>query len=231
MSRAAEELGDELEHLHEIAGEFVPGASLGDGYRDRSFDDLSEQEIMEDWQVPLMKAMAGHVAGRESDVLEIGFGRGVSAEWIQRAGVRSHTIVEANPACVRRFFDPWRAAHRERDIRLVEGRWQDVVDRLDRYDAVFFHAVPLDERELREHMIESVTFAEHFFPVAAELLRPGGTFTYLTTEIDSLGREHQRSLLRWFHSVTLTVQPIEVPADTGDAWWARTMVVLKAVKA
>ncbi len=39
---------------------------------------------MEDWQTPLMQAMARHVTETHGDVLEIGFGRGVSAEFIQQ---------------------------------------------------------------------------------------------------------------------------------------------------
>ena len=56
---------------------------------------------MEDWQTPLMKAMARHVTESHGDVLEVGFGRGVSAELIQRLGVASHTIVEPNDHSVR----------------------------------------------------------------------------------------------------------------------------------
>ena len=192
-------------------------------------NDLDDQEVMEDWQIPIMRAMAQHATETHGDVLEVGFGRGVSAEFIQECGVRSHTIVEANRAVVERFFNPWRASHSDRDIRLLEGMWQDVA--LELYDGVFFHAVPMDEADFVQHMVEGATFAEHFFPVAAQHLRPGGVFTYLSTEIDSLSRRHQRALLRHFESFSASLQELDVPADTRDAWWVNQMVIVKAVKA
>ena len=90
---------------------------------------------MEDWQIPLMRVMAAHVAQAHGDVLEIGFGRGVSAELIQQIGVRSHTIVEPDEHIIARHFEPWRARYAGRDIRLLRGSWQDIEDRLERSTA------------------------------------------------------------------------------------------------
>ena len=42
------------------------------------------------------------------------------------------------------------------------------------------------EQEFVEFVANSSTFAEHFFSTASQHLRPGGRFTYLTNEIDSL---------------------------------------------
>jgi guanidinoacetate N-methyltransferase len=215
-----------------VAGSFVRGFEhrLDRDIRDVSQARLTDQEIMEDWQVPLMRAMARHVAASHGDVLEIGFGRGVSAELIQQLGVRSHTIVEPNEHSVTEHFKPWRARHSDRDIRLFHGRWQEVADRLGLFDGIFFHAFPLNEQEFADYILRSVTFAEHAFAPMAAHLRKGGVFTYLTTEIDSLGREHQRRLLAVFDRISLHVERLQVPEDTRDAWWAGSMVVVKAVK-
>jgi guanidinoacetate N-methyltransferase len=185
---------------------------------------------MEDWQVPIMKAMAAHVTSTHGDVLEVGFGRGVSATYVQQGGVRSHTVVESNDHSVNHHFAPWRRRYPEQDIRLLHGRWQDVLDRFETYDGILFHAFPLNEAEFIEHVLNSITFAGHFFPTAAAHLKPGGIFTYLTTEVDSLSRRHQRLLFQHFREITLHVQPVSVPEDTQDAWWADSMVISKAVK-
>jgi guanidinoacetate N-methyltransferase len=55
-------------------------------------------------------------------------------------------------------------------------------------------------------------------------------FTYLTTEIDSLSRRHQRSLFRHFRELQFRRQRLSVSPDTKDAWWADSMVVLRAIK-
>ena len=75
--------------------------------------------------------------------------------------------------------------------------------------------------------MQGVTFAEHFFATARELLRPDGVLTYLTNEVDSLSRAHQRTLFRHFGRFTLsTIDELDIPEDTKDALWARRMVVI-----
>ena len=118
----------------------------------------------------------------------------------------------------------------DRDIHIVPGLWQDTIDSLGDFDSVFFHTYALDEDESVELLTSSVTFAAHFFPFAAKHLRPGGVFTYLTNEIDSLGRAHQRLLFEHFGSFRLQRVPLQLPADVRDAWWADSMVVIEAVK-
>jgi guanidinoacetate N-methyltransferase len=228
LNRFLREAADDLQALDAVAGGFVPGGprTLPADMRNA---ELSDGDIMEDWQLPLMDAMAAIAARAGGDVLEIGFGRGVSASSIQRAGVRSHTIIECNPHVIARF-ERWRATLGDRDVRIVPGLWQDVIDSLGDFDAVFFHTYALDEEEAVELLASSVTFAGHFFPVAAAHLRPGGVFTYLSNEIDTLSRAHQRLLFEHFRSIRLERVPLALPPDVRDAWWANSMVVVEAVK-
>lgn len=228
LNRFVREAGDDLQALDAISRRFVQG-----GHRDLPANmrnaELSDDQIMEDWQLPLMESMAAIAARSSGDILEIGFGRGLSAAMIQRHGVRSHTIVECNPSVLARF-DRWRATLPDRDIRMVPGLWQDVIGSLGLFDAVFFHTYALDEDESVEFLANSVTFAAHFFPVAAAHLRPGGIFTYLTNEIDSLGRGHQRLLFEYFSAFRTERVALTPPADVRDAWWADSMIVIEAVK-
>jgi amino acid adenylation domain-containing protein len=225
------EVDDDLRHRAVQSRAFVPGrGSLAARPEEhRGNRRLAADEIMEDWQLPVMAEMAAAVTATHGDVLEVGFGRGISASYIQERGVRSHTVVEVNDWVVRDFFAPWRRAHPDRDVRLVHGRWQDAND-LGRFDGIFFHAFPLDAEEFVAHVVGSVTYAEHFFPAAAAHLRPGGVFTYLSHEIDSLSRRHQRSLLRHFASFSARVVPLSLPPDVKDLWWSPSMVAVKAVR-
>lgn len=228
LNRALREAALDLEALDGLAARFVPGGArqLPTDLRQAQLDD---QQIMEDWQLPLMQAMARIVGRTGGDVLEIGFGRGVSATLIQQEGVRSHTIVECNDSIARRF-EVWRAERPDRDIRLVHGLWQDVLPGLGHFDAIFFHTYALDEDEATDLVATSVTFADHFFETAAEHLVEGGVFTYLTNEIDSLSRAHQRRLFQHFTSFRLHLMRLEVPDDVQDAWWADSMAVIEVVK-
>jgi len=229
LNRAMTEFGQNLAALDRLAARFVPGVdSLA--MQDRTQGKLANAEIMEDWQIPLMKAMASLVTEAAGDVLEIGFGRGIASSFIQDQGVRSHTVIECNDSVVQRFED-WKTRYPGREIRLVHGLWQDVLPSLGRFDGIFFHTYPLNETEFLEQIGESDTFAEHFFSHAAEHLVEGGAFTYLSNEIDSLGRPHQRSLFRHFKSIELTrIESLDLPRDVRDAWWSDSMVAVKAVK-
>jgi len=229
LNRCLREFADELVHLDALAESFVSGRD-GLSIADRATVPLSDAEIMEDWQIPVMQAMVDAVCGDRGDILEIGFGRGVASEMIQKQHVNSHTIVECNPSVIERFHS-WRGQRLDADIQLLEGRWQDRTDELSEYDGIFFHTYPLNEEEFVDHVVQSVTFAAHFFPTAAAHLRGGGVFTYLTNESDSLSRAHQRLLFRYFDSVTLSkVNELEIPDDTQDAMWTDSMVVVRAVR-
>jgi guanidinoacetate N-methyltransferase len=228
LNRLVAEVAQDLTALDSVAKQFVAGIDTV-SIHERSQSILDDNEIMEDWQNPLMWRMAEVATTTHGDLLEIGFGRGVSAGYIQQCGVRSHTIVECNDSVIDRFHG-WRATFPERDIRLIAGKWQDTIEQFGSYDAVFFHTYPLDENEYIATAVNSVTFAEHFFPTAAQILRPGGVFVYMTNEIDSLSRAHQRLIVRHFRSFSVRVQPLDLPSNVHDTWWANSMVVVGAIK-
>lgn len=229
LNRVMKEAADDLNALDTLAAGFRPGIEHRQ-IEDRTQAELDDAEIMEDWQFPLMRAMAGIVTASHGDVLEIGFGRGIASTMIQEGGVRSHTIIECNDGIIGRY-ERWRENYADRDLRMVAGLWQDTLDGLGKFDAIFFHTYPLNEDEVIEQIGGSTTFAGHFFPHAARHLVDGGVFTYLSNEIDSLGRQHQRLLFAHFSRVEMSVvRDLQIPDDVRDAWWSDSMVVVAAVR-
>ncbi|RZK13106.1 MAG: class I SAM-dependent methyltransferase [Flavobacterium sp.] len=227
LNNALNEFSDNLQALDKIAGRFVSGKpeiSL----EDRTQKILSDEEIMEEWQIPLMQAMAEVVTESHGNILEIGFGYGVSATMIQEREVKSHTIIECNDSVVERFFE-WKELFKGKEINLVHGLWQDTIDDLGLFDGIFFHTYTLNEEEYMKNVHGRSTFAEHFFETAAKHLHPGGVFTYFSNEIDSLGRGHQRALFKHFSTLSLTTIELNIPDDVNDTWWANSMVIVKAV--
>lgn len=228
LNNALNEFSDNLHALDKLAVRFVPGKPQI-ALEDRTQKILSNEEIMEEWQIPLMQAMSEVVTETHGDILEIGFGYGVSATLIQEQSVGSHTIIECNDSVVKRFLE-WKELFKQNKINLVHGLWQDTIDDLGSFDGIFFHTYPLNEEEYMKYVHGRATFAEHFFETAAQHLRPGGVFTYFSNEIDSLGRGHQRALFKHFSSVSLKMIKLELPNDIKDTWWADSMVIVKAVK-
>jgi guanidinoacetate N-methyltransferase len=228
LNNALSEFSENLQALNKLAVRFVPG-KLQIALEDRTQKVLSDEEIMEEWQIPLMQAMADVITESHGNILEIGFGFGVSATMIQEQEVLSHTIIECNDSVVERFLE-WKELFKGKKIDLVHGLWQDTIDDLGLFDGIFFHTYPLNEEEYLKNVHGRATFAEHFFETAAKHLHPKGVFTYFSNEIDSLSRGHQRSLLKHFSSFSLKVIDLELPDDVNDTWWADSMVIVKAVK-
>ena len=56
-----------------------------------------ELEVMMDWEDSIMEASADYVCEGGGDILEIGFGMGIAADYIQANSITSHTIVENHP--------------------------------------------------------------------------------------------------------------------------------------
>jgi SAM-dependent methyltransferase len=124
---------------------------------------------MMDWEAPIMERMADEVCHNRGDVLEVGFGMGISAGFIQARRPRTHTIVECHPQVLERL----RQWSRDKPaVRIVEGMWQDVLERLDTYDGIFWDTFGgVDSFSNRENF-------RPFFDFVKSSLRPRGRFTF-----------------------------------------------------
>ena len=103
LRRALNEFADDLVALDEASKHMVSGSARvhlqqewsGSGVK---YDDtqliIQGQQVMQDWERPLMKAMAEIVTESHGDILELGFGMAISATYIQEFGCRSYTVIE-----------------------------------------------------------------------------------------------------------------------------------------
>ena len=240
LRRALNEFADDLVALDEASKRMVSGSARvhlqqewsGSGVK---YDDsqliIQGQQVMQDWEHPLMKAMAEIVTESHGDILELGFGMAISATYIQEFGCRSYTVIEYNDGVVE-HFKKWKEQYPGRDIRVIHSRWHDAVGQLEAesFDGIFFDTVPTNEEEYMREVIDNVVMAEDIFPAASRLLRKGGIFTWYTNEIDSFSRRHQRLALKYFSSVTVSVVKGLAPPEDCHYWWSDSMVAVKAVK-
>lgn len=95
--------------------------------------DSESKAVMMAWERPLMEAHARAVCSNGGKVLNVGFGMGLVDEAIERyEGVAEHTIVEAHPEVYERMMrEGW---GEKKKVKVVFGRWQDVIDQLESYD-------------------------------------------------------------------------------------------------
>ena len=140
--------------------------------------------VMMEWERELMKAHVDLLPN--GDVLEIGFGMGISANYIQEKGVKSHTICEINPQILERLKE-W--AKDKPNVNIVEGDWFETLPKLDKkFDGIWYDADCVNIRNVRR--------------VIDPLLKEGGIFTYF--EPKGLNR---------YRYTNLQVKEIEISCD------------------
>ena len=94
-----------------------------------------EFEVMMSWEDSLMSASAAYVCKGGGDILEIGFGMGISAGYMHSHSISSHTIIENHPEVIPKA-QAW--ASGKSNVTIITGSWYDVKDSLSTYDGVFY---------------------------------------------------------------------------------------------
>jgi len=98
-------------------------------------DSQKKHFVMMDWEHNIMKAHADYACSNGGDILEIGFGMGISANYIQQNNIKSHTIVECHPEVINNAF-AW--AENKPNVNIILGDWFDVKYHLGLYDGLFY---------------------------------------------------------------------------------------------
>ena len=119
-------------------------------------------EVMMDWEDTIMSASAAYVCENRGDILEIGFGMGISATYIQSHTINSHTIIENHPQIIPRA-QAWAASRS--NVTIVEGSWFDVKDTLSTYDGSFSDTWGDDN-------------SDHYYSFLPSIMKPGGRATW-----------------------------------------------------
>ena len=130
--------------------------------------------IMMSWEHPVMKQHVEIVCKNGGDILEIGFGMGISAQYIQEQEIDSHTIIEIHPEIAEKARE-W--ARYKENVEIIEADWYDVVDDLKTYDGIFYDA------ENDEHRLE-------FYEATKRLLNKNGIYTFFNPQGDGVKNHH-----------------------------------------
>tara|TARA_Y100000593_G_scaffold72277_1_gene132753 strand:+ start:1371 stop:1934 length:564 start_codon:yes stop_codon:yes gene_type:complete len=161
-------------------------------YHDRIVDLDANETVMMEWESMLMREHARVACHNRGDVLEIGFGMGLSARHIQSFYPRSHTIVECHQQILMRLYH-WIAHNNVKNVRVIEGKWYEKRAELSIYDGIFFDT-------FRDKS------APQFADCAQDLIKPGGKITFW----NSTGRpENLYNFKAIYHKI-----PINPPANT-----------------
>ena len=95
----------------------------------------SRCEVMMDWEKPLMSASAAYICENGGDILEIGFGMGISAGYMHSHSISTHTIIENHPDVIPKAKE-W--ANGKSNVTIISQSWADVTGSLGTYDGIFY---------------------------------------------------------------------------------------------
>ena len=104
------------------------------------FDEKDEHYVMGDWEDPVMKAHAEITCRNGGHILEVGFGMGISANYIQEQDIESHTIIELNDEVYENAVE-W--AKDKPNTEIISGDWK-CLELNKTFDAIFFDAHVVD---------------------------------------------------------------------------------------
>lgn len=148
---------------------------------------ILDEPVMEDWEEPYMKDLADIATQKGGIVLELGYGMGISAKFIQEHDIEKHIIIEANKEVADKAREFAKSAPHQ--VEILEGLWEDVIEQIsdESLDGILFDTYPLSEEELYQNHF-------NFFPYAYKKLKQGGIFTYYSDEIKDFGEVHLNKL-------------------------------------
>jgi guanidinoacetate N-methyltransferase len=177
--------------------------------------------VMERWETQYMRELARIVCSRGGHILEVGFGMGISAGFIQEYDIESHVVIEANRDVARRLRTFAKQARHP--VVPILNFWELVVASLEseRFTGILFDTYPLRIDEVHRNHFP-------FFREAYRLLRPGGVLTYYSDEREDYSPEHRAVLAAaGFTSVEKTICTVGPPADSP--YWRHPTIVAPIV--
>ncbi|KAG0319817.1 hypothetical protein BGZ99_004893 [Dissophora globulifera] len=151
--------------------------------------DAEKNGVMMGWELPLMVRHAEVICPEEGlRVLNVGFGLGLIDKELQKRSPMQHTIIEAHPDVYAQMLKQgW---DKKPGVKILFGRWQDVLDQLEVYDGIFFDTFGEYYEDLRE-----------FHEVVPNHLEEGGVYSFF----NGLGATNE-----FFHAVYNRISELEL---------------------
>ena len=171
--------------------------------------------VMHEWETPAMERMARWVCSQGGDILEVGFGMGVSANLIQQYNPISHTICEMDADVILRL-EEW--ASDKPNVKIIKGDWYKNIDKFKIYDGIFFDTfndmnVDYFKKELVYKLSKPVQVEPDGKRKGTILWQHGGTRFCIWDNMESVRSGYEN--IEWAHSET---DDFTVEKEYLDSW-------------
>jgi hypothetical protein len=104
-------------------------------FSESSIKTADNKTVMHRWEDPIMKRKSEWLCEQGGNILELGFGMGISANYIQSHNIKLHTICEINPYVLEKLYI-W--AENKPNVIVLEGDWFDRINDMEIYDGILF---------------------------------------------------------------------------------------------
>lgn len=178
---------------------------------------IAGHPVMERWEDSYMRELARIACSQGGRVLEVGFGMGISARYIQQYPILEHVIIEANNEVAEQGLKF--GAHAKQPVTVLKGFWEKVTPTLpaESFDGILFDTYPLTAEEIHQNHF-------WFFNEAFRLLKPGGVLTYYSDEIGQFSPGHLEALKNaGFTDIEGVICPVNPPPGC-KYWTSRTIL-------
>jgi guanidinoacetate N-methyltransferase len=183
---------------------------------------IHEHPVMEDWEETYMQELASIAASRGGTVLEVGFGMGISARYLQTEPIDTHIIIEANEGVYEVLT---KFAERSEKITVpLFGFWEEVVSSIPSgsISGILFDTYPLSEDEIHQNHFS-------FFEEAFRMLAPQGVLTYYSDEVEDFSEKHRQALMAaGFTNIDKKVCAVDTPPDC--AYWKSKTIMAPIIR-
>jgi len=179
--------------------------------------------VMERWEDNYMKLLADIATLNGGDVLEVGFGMGISANYIQQKTITNHIIIEANKDVYTKALEF--ANQSKHPVKVILGFWEEVIDDLPdaSLSGILFDTYPLVPDEVHSNHFK-------FFEHAQRLLVPGGILTYYSDEMKEFSQQHINCLKKaGFEKISGKLCTVNPPLNC-NYWQSKTIIAPIIIK-
>jgi guanidinoacetate N-methyltransferase len=186
---------------------------------------IAGHPVMQAWEKPYMQELARIASSNGGAVLELGFGLGLSATYIQQQPIEKHIIIEANKDVFLKLEEF--AVKAQQPVVPLFGLWEEVIPSLEdeSIDGILFDTYITSFENADQFTYEYFPFFEH----AYRILRKGGVFTYYSSEVTDFSPEHYQFLKdTGFSSIEKRVYPMEPPPDC--LYWKKDTMIAPIIK-
>jgi len=173
---------------------------------------IAGHQVMQRWESNYMKMLAAIASKNGGNILEVGYGLGMSAHFIQMTTKKknvTHHIIEAHPDVIKIAKKNLTEEIKNGRVVLYEGFWEDITKKFpdNFFNGILFDTYPLESTDIHKNHYK-------FFPVAYRILMPGGILTYYSDESDGFSYDHKKELnISGFKKLDYKICKVNPPKD------------------